>query len=70
VEPGGIFNVNGRLLSRESLRPYVQALHAENAKAPYTVLVTKGSKVGDTVAAADAGRMIGLDVVPLQKVDE
>jgi biopolymer transport protein ExbD len=69
VEPAGIFNVNGRLLSRDSLRPYVQALHAENQDALFSVLVAKGSKVGDAVAAIDAGRHIGTDVVPISRVE-
>ena len=69
VEPGGIFNVNGRLLSEDSLQPYVRALHAENPKAPFVVLIEKSSKVGDTVTAVDAGRSIGLEVVPITKAE-
>ena len=69
VEPAGVFNVNGRLLSRENLQPYVRALHGENAAAPFAILVTKGSKVGDLAAAADAGRMIGVEVVPIKKLE-
>ncbi len=70
VEPAGIFNVNGRLLSKDSLAPYVRALHAENPDAPYSVAVVKTSRVGDTVAAVDAGRLIGLDVVPVSRAEE
>jgi biopolymer transport protein ExbD len=69
VEPAGIFNVNGRLLTRDSLRPYVQALHAENPDAKYSVRILKQSRVGDTVAAIDAGRMIGVEVVPIAPTD-
>lgn len=67
VEPGGIFNVNGRLLARDSLAPYVRALSAENPGAPYSVLVVQSAKVRDTVAAVDAGRLIGVSVVPITK---
>ena len=67
VEPGGVFNVNGRLLSKDSLAPYVRALHAENPEAPYSVRVVSSAKVVDTVTAVDAGRMIGLSVVPIAR---
>jgi biopolymer transport protein ExbD len=70
VEPGGVFNVNGRLLSKDSVIPYVRALHAENPEAPYSVFVIKTSKVGDTVTAVDAGRLIGVDVVPISKAEQ
>jgi biopolymer transport protein ExbD len=70
VEPAGVFNVNGRFLERDSLRPYVQALHAENPDAPYSVLVMKQSRVGDTVAAIDAGRLIGVEVVPIARAGQ
>lgn len=69
VEPGGVFNVNGRLLSEDNLAPYVHALHAENKDAPYSVFVAKTSRVGDTVTAVDAGRLIGLDVVTVSRVE-
>ena len=67
VEPASSFIVNGRPVSRGSLIPYVHALHAQNPEATFGVLVTKGSKVGDMVAAADAGRAIGLDVITISK---
>lgn len=69
VESGGIFIVNGRIISRDSLVPYVRALHSENPQAEFAVLVTKSSKVGDTVAAVDAGRQVGWDVVPISMDD-
>jgi len=69
VEPAGIFNVNGRLLSEDSLAPYVRALYADNPDAPYSVLVEKDAKVGDTVVAVDAGRLLGIDVVPIAKAE-
>lgn len=70
VEPAGIFNVNGRLLSDSSLAPYVRALHAENPEAPYSVQVLKKAKVGDTVAAVEAGRLLGFDVVPVARAEQ
>jgi biopolymer transport protein ExbD len=69
VEPAGVFKVNGRLLGRESLAPYVRALHADSPQAPYSVLVLKSSKVGDTVAAVEAGRLIGFDVIPISRAE-
>jgi hypothetical protein len=57
-------------LARDSLRPYVQALHAENPDAPYSLLVVRDARVGDTVAAIDAGRQIGVDVVPLARAEQ
>jgi len=65
VEGRGIFVVNGRVVTADSLRAYVAALHAENPGANYAVLVTDGSRVRDAVKAVDAGRMIGWDVVPV-----
>lgn len=70
VEPGGIFNVNGRLLSKDNLAPYVHALHADNPDAPYSVLVEKDAKVGDTVVAVDAGRLLGLYAVPIARTEQ
>lgn len=69
VEPASIFNVNGRLLSKDSLAPYVRALHGENPGAPYSVLVMSSARVADTVAAVEAGRLIGLSVVPIAKTE-
>ncbi len=70
VEPGGVFNINGRLLSEDSVIPYVRALHAENPEAPYSVFVVKTSRVGDTVTAVDAGRLIGVEVVAISRAEE
>ena len=65
VEPASSFVVNGRPMSRGSLIPYVHALHAQNPDAGFGILVTKGSKVRDMMAAADAGRAIGRDVITI-----
>ena len=69
VEPAGVFTVNGHVMSRGSLEPFVQSMHAENPGADYAVLLAKGSRVRDTVVAVDAGRRIGLGVVPISTVD-
>lgn len=70
VEPAGVFNVNGRLLVEENLAPYVRALYAENPQATYSVVVQKSAKVGDTVAAAEAGRLLGLDEIPVTRAEQ
>ena len=65
VKPESVFVVNGRVISRGSLIPYVRALYSQNPKADFAVMVTAGSHVGDTVSAADAGRSVGFDVIPI-----
>ena len=67
VEPAGTFIVNGRVLSASSVQPYVQALSAENPEAGFGVLLATGSKVKDAVVAIEAGRSIGIDVVPIAR---
>ena len=69
VEPGGVFNVNGRLLSKDSLAPYVRAISAEHPQAPYSVLVSASARAADTVAAVDAGRRIGTLIVPIARIE-
>ena len=66
VEPASTFVVNDRVVSRASLAPYLQALRSQNPEAGFAVVVTDGSRVGDAVAAADAGRLVGYDVIPIQ----
>ncbi len=70
VEPAGVFNVNGRMLVEENLAPHVRALYAENPQATYSVVVQKSAKVGDTVAAAEAGRLLGLDEIPVTRAEQ
>ncbi len=65
VQSDGSFVVNSRPLARASLIPYVHALSAQNPEAGYSVRLGEGSKVGDIVAAIEAGRTLGLDIVPL-----
>ncbi|MBT8099952.1 MAG: biopolymer transporter ExbD [Gammaproteobacteria bacterium] len=67
VEPASIFRVENRVLSRASLVPYLTALHAQNPDASFAIVVVEGSLVGDMVAAADAGRRLGFDVIPVSK---
>ena len=65
VKPDSVFVVNNRVMSRGSLVPYVTALFSQNTKANFGIVVTAGSRVGDTVAAANAGRSVGFDVIPV-----
>ena len=67
VEPRSVFNINGRSMTASSVPSYVQALHGENPKASFGVLMAAGSKVKDAVVAIEAGRAIGFDVVPIAR---
>jgi biopolymer transport protein ExbD len=67
VEPGSVFRVENRVLSKASLIPYLAALYAQNPEANFAVVVARGSVVGDMVAASDAGRVLGFDVIPISK---
>lgn len=67
VEPTSIFRIENRVVSRAGLVPYLTALHAQNPEASFAVVVVEGSLVGDMVAAADAGRRLGFDVIPVSK---
>ncbi|MFQ5608860.1 MAG: ExbD/TolR family protein [Woeseiaceae bacterium] len=69
VEPASSFVVNGRPLSRGSLIPYLHALYAQNPDATFGVVLSKGSVVKDMMAAADAGRTLGFDVITIMKED-
>ena len=69
VQADRSFVVNGRPLSKSSLIPYVHALHAQNPEAGYSVRLGDDSRVADIVAAIEAGRRIGLDVVPVSPAD-
>lgn len=70
VEPNGIFRVNGRVVSRESLLPYVRALLGGQADITYSVLMARGSRVGDIVKSIDVGRQLGFEVVPVANVED
>lgn len=69
VGPNSAFEINGRTLSTASVRPYVYALHSENPDADYMVILAADSVVKDAAVAIDAGRGIGLDVVPIIDID-
>ena len=69
VEPESTFIVGNRVLSKGGLVPYLTALFSQNPEAGFAVEVTKGSRVKDTVAAADAGRTLGFDVIPIMARD-
>ena len=65
VEPASTFRINGRVMPAASVRPYVQALYAENPQASFAVVVEPGSKVKDAAVAIEAGRAIGFESVPI-----
>ena len=65
VEPASTFRVGNRAMSKASLLPYLTALYSQNPEATFAVVVTEGSLVKDTAAAADVGRMLGFDVIPI-----
>ncbi len=65
IEAPGTFNVNGRVISRASVSPYVQALRGENPHADFVVMAADGVPIRDTVAAVEAGRHIGIEVVTI-----
>jgi len=69
VKPGGTFVVENRVLSKGGLLSYLQAVYSQNPEASFALLVTRGSRVGDMVAAADAGRRLGFDVIPISMKD-
>ena len=69
IESAGVFSVNGRVMSRNSVGPYVQALHGENPDAPFTVMAVDDAPIRDTVVAVEAGHRIGFSpvaIVPLE----
>ena len=65
IESPGTFVVNGRVMSRASVAPYVQALRGENPDADFAIMAADGVPVRDTVAAVEAGRGIGIEVVTI-----
>ncbi len=67
VEPASTFRINGRVMPAASVRPYVRALYAENPEATFAVLLTEGSIVKDAAVAIEAGRSVGLDIIPLAR---
>ena len=69
IESAGVFAVNGRVMSRGSVAPYVRALHGENPDASFTIMAADQVPIRDTVTAIDAGHSIGVDVVTIMPVE-
>ena len=69
VEPGSLFLINDRLVSRSGLVSYLQYLQSRNPEANFAVIVDRRARLGDTVAAIDAGRQLGFGVVPITTAD-
>ncbi len=65
VESASTFIVGDRVMSKAGLLPYLTAVYSRNPEASFAVVVTEGSLVKDTAAAADVGRMLGFDVIPI-----
>ena len=70
IESEGVFVVNGRVMSRGSVLPYVQALHGENPEASFAVAAAKDVPIRDTVVAIDAGHAIGFEVITILPGEE
>ena len=70
IESPGVFNVNGRVISRASVAPYVQALRGEYPDADFAIAAADEVPIKDTVAAIDAGHAIGVDVVTILPLDD
>ena len=69
VVPGSLFVINDRSVSRSGLLSYLQYLQSRNPDANFAVIVDREARLGDTVAAIDAGRQLGFGVVPIATVD-
>lgn len=67
VEPASTFRVNGHVVSRGGLIPYLHAVYAQNPDATFGVLMAEGSVVRDMMTAANAGRTLGFDVINITK---
>lgn len=67
VEPNSRFLINGYALSAASVHAYVRALYGENPDADFTVILAPGSVVKDAAIAIDAGRRIGVEVIPIAR---
>ena len=69
VGRSGDFSVNGRALSRGNLLPYLYAVRSVNPEAGFGLVLEQGSQVVDAVHAADAGRQLGFEVIPVSGPD-
>jgi len=70
IESEGVFVVNGRVMSRGSVLPYVRALHGENPEAKFAVAAARDVPIRDTVVAIDAGHAIGFEVITILPISE
>jgi len=68
IEYDDSFHVNGRVLAKGSLAPYIRRLHSEFPDANFVVFASPDAHVESTVAAADAGRQIGFSVIPITEL--
>ena len=69
VEEGSNFYVNGRIMARASLAPYIRSMRSEFPEADFAVMVAASSLVEDTVAAVDAGRLAGYGRIPISMIE-
>jgi len=69
IESAGVFSINGRVMSRGSVAPYVRALSGENPDARFAVMAADQVPIRDTVIAVDAGHSIGIDVVTIMPLE-
>jgi biopolymer transport protein ExbD len=70
VERDGVFRVNDRVVSRGNLLPYLHAMRSASPDAGFGLVLGSGSRVADAVHAADAGRRLGFDVIPVTRPDQ
>lgn len=70
IERDDSFHINGRVLAKGSLVPFIRRLAAENPDAPFSVLVSSNAHVEATVAVLDAGRQAGFRRIPIEKLDD
>ncbi len=68
VEPDDSFHVNGRVLAKLSLVPYIRGLKIENPNASILLLAARDAHVEATVAALDAGRQAGFGIIPIEEL--
>ena len=69
VESGGVFRVNGRVVARGNLLPYLHAIRSNKPEAGFGLVLGNESLVADAVHAADVGRRLGFDVIPVTRQD-
>ena len=70
IEGDDSFHINGRVLAKGSLLPYIRRLAAGNPDATLSVLASSTAHVEATVAALDAGRQAGFKIIPIETLQE